>query len=544
MSAEEGFLEPYVFQWPMEADGAAAQCYVLMKRQGGLLLALPTGFLAPDVLQAAQEDAMSPLGLFTTLTVPAAQEMGGGEEIHAGFDMDVLVIDVQSDVLPFLTLLSQNAHQEVQPFFVDDVVYPEVQGTLKLAKEWVVLHGEGIHNFYSAEEGGGTPKTPAPMKATSKKPPVEKAKRLTGPQQVAEHIKSLAELVPNIATQLSAIQEEQARMRSEMEMRANKAPLRPSQLPVSMDMQNLGKVLGAPPRTKQLTLASPPPKQTVVAQPMVPPKEQVEAAQEALGGGTLAMAVLEQSRALTSLVSQMQSGDPLLDSHQSSFSTSSKGAQGRERLQTELGARSGNFMLSMMQLAMRRMKPATPTPTSLAQIAETDFSMVSYLERFGGFGNQRELGTILYALSFVVDAAVREDMLGVQEHLALLYVAIEQANLDQGRWDLAFQLLLLDDPPSQLWTYNRAGNPMSTGRTRAFAPLCPQRWATFHWHSSRNWTSFTTGGRRLGRRRNQPKSKIHLRRMPLLPGEGQSSPKEREAEEETRQVPRHRAASE
>ena len=116
MSAEEGFLEPYVFQWPMEADGAAAQCYVLMKRQGGLLLALPTGFLAPDVLQAAQEDAMSPLGLFTTLTVPAAQEMGGGEEIHAGFDMDVLVIDVQSDVLPFLTLFSQNAHQEVQPF--------------------------------------------------------------------------------------------------------------------------------------------------------------------------------------------------------------------------------------------------------------------------------------------------------------------------------------------------------------------------------------------------------------------------------------------
>ena len=204
----------------------------------------------------------------------------------------------------------------------------------------------------------------------------------------------------------------------------------------------------------------------------------MEVAQEVAEGGTLAMAVLEQSRALTSLVSQLQSGDPLLDSHQSSFSTSSKGAQGRERLQTELGARSGNFMLSMMQLAMRRMRPATPTPTSLAQIAESDFSMVSYLERFGGFGSQRELGTILYALSFVVDAAVREDIAGVQEHLALLYVAIEQANMDQGRWDLAFQLLLLDDPPAQLWTYNRAGNPMSTGRSRAFAPLCPQRWAT------------------------------------------------------------------
>ena len=128
-------------------------------------------------------------------------------------------------------------------------------------------------------------------------------------------------------------------------------------------------------------------------------------------------------------------------------------------------------MLSVIQLAMRRMRPASPMPISLSQIAATDFSMVSYLERFGGYGNQRELGTILYALSFVMYAAVREDMAGVQEHLALLYVAIEQANL-------LVQFLLLDDPPSQLWIYSRAGNPMSTGRARAFAPLCPQRWAT------------------------------------------------------------------
>ena len=471
-----------MLQWPLNSEGAAVQCYVLMKRRGGLLIALPSDFLTLDVLQEAQQDVTSALGPFTTLTVPAAQEIGGGEEIQAGFDMDVLVVDVQSDVLPFLTLLSQSAHQDVHPFFVEDVVYPEVGATLKLAREWVVLQGGGIQNFYSAEEGPPSPKVPAPMKATAKKPPAEKAKRLSGPQEVAEHIKSLAELVPNIAMQLSAIQEEQARMRTEMEVRAAKPPLRSSQMPVSMDMQNLGKVLGAPPRTKQVTLSPPPPKQVAASQPMVdsnvPLEEQVEVAQEVAEAGTLAMAVLEQSRALTSLVSQLQSGDPLLDSHQSSFSTSSKGAQGRERLQTELGARSGNFMLSMMQLAMRRMRPATPTPTSLAQIAESDFSMVSYLERFGGFGSQRELGTILYALSFVVDAAVREDIAGVQEHLALLYVAIEQANMDQGRWDLAFQLLLLDDPPAQLWTYNRAGNPMSTGRSRAFAPLCPQRWAT------------------------------------------------------------------
>ena len=482
MAVEEGFQEPYVFQWPLNADSLAAQCYVVMKRQGGMLLVLPTGFLPVESLQESPEAATSHLGLFTILTVPALQEFDGGDVAPAGFDMDVLVVDVQSDALPFLTLASQELHAEVQPFFLEDAAYPDLSVVLRLAKEWVQLQSSESMAFYSAEESPSPPKA-ATMKAAAKKPAVEKAKRLTGPQLVAENIKSLAEMVPNIAAQLNAIQEEQRRMRSEMEERANKPPLRPSQVPISMDMQNLGKVLGAPPRTKQVVFSPPPPKQMSPAQPVEEVQAPIEEVQqegqgEVEGGGSLAMAVLEQSRALTTLVSQLQSGDPLLDSHQSSFSTSSKGAQGREKLQSELSARSGNFMLSVMQLAMRRMRPASPMPTSLSQIAETDFSMVSYLERFGGYGNQRELGTILYALSFVMDAAVREDMAGVQEHLALLYVAIEQANLDQGRWDLAFQFLLLDDPPSQLWSYSRAGNPMSSGRARAFAPLCPQRWAT------------------------------------------------------------------
>ncbi len=42
--------------------------------------------------------------------------------------------------------------------------------------------------------------------------------------------------------------------------------------------------------------------------------------------------------------------------------------------------------------------------------------------------------------------------------------------------DLAYQLTLLEDPPSQLWGYRSGGN--LNPRLRAFAPLCPQRWAT------------------------------------------------------------------
>ena len=87
------------------------------------------------------------------------------------------------------------------------------------------------------------------------------------------------------------------------------------------------------------------------------------------------------------------------------------------------------------------------------------------------------MGVMQYALSFILDCAIREDLVGVQEYATLLAVGLEQAAQDQGKWDLAFQLMLLEDPPSQMWSYRGGGVPQ-TGRARAFAPLCPQRWAT------------------------------------------------------------------
>ena len=53
--------------------------------------------------------------------------------------------------------------------------------------------------------------------------------------------------------------------------------------------------------------------------------------------------------------------------------------------------------------------------------------------------------------------------------------AMEQAAQDGNKWDLAYQLTLLEEPPSQLWAYRHA---VTQSRLRAFAPLCPQKWAT------------------------------------------------------------------
>ena len=76
-----------------------------------------------------------------------------------------------------------------------------------------------------------------------------------------------------------------------------------------------------------------------------------------------------------------------------------------------------------------------------------NFSMVQYMERCGGFANAKDLGIVQYALNFVADSAMRSDWEGVREHLSLAMLAIEQAAQDGGRWDLAFNLLLLEDPP-------------------------------------------------------------------------------------------------
>ena len=486
IAVEEGAVELLVLKWPLSQESSGALAWMLMKRKGGFLMAVPTGFFSSADLQESG-DPTHPIGASVVVTVPAVQD-GDRGFITMGFDMEVVVVDLQAEALGFVTPYARTdlGDDFIQPFFVDAGTYPDPFALVAKAKEWVYSLGGAMVAFYSAEEEVEVPKTPV-MKATTKKAPAEKAKRQSAPQQVAESIKYLAELVPELAVQLSAIKEEQTKMRQDFEAQSLRTPMRPSQAPVSMDLQTLGKVMGPPPRTKNMGLASPPPKKTMTTPKMdsvLPLQELVEEAEleedpvEKAEGNALALAVLEQSRALTSLVSQMQGGDPLLDSHGQGFSMSSKGAQGREKLQNELGARSGNFMLSVLQNALRRMKPASPLPTSLAQVAETDFSMVSYLERYGGYGNCRELGIIRFALSFVMDAAVRGDLAGVQEHLSLLFVAIEQANQDQGRWDLAFQLLLLDDPPSQMWTYARPGSQASTGRARAFAPLCPQRWAT------------------------------------------------------------------
>lgn len=484
-SIQEGAKEAYVFAWPIPEEGDIgdslhAVCFVVMRREQGLLLAVPSGFVPlEDLQQSATEGSV--LGPHLNIQVPGVKADESDVLVEIGITLDVVLVDLASSVVGYLVPFTDSTVPEnlLLGFHLEDIaVVPSPDALLVAAREWIASYA-GAAVFYSADEedvGSGLEVPKAKAKAKEKAP--AKAKRTSSPMMVAETIQQIAKAIPSLAQQLQVLQEEQAKMSQVVYGQSVNPPPRAAQAPVSMTMQSFAKLMGPPPRTKGPTpvLHVPGDVGTAAALPVAAPSVPGEMARP---GDPLAAAVLEQSKALTSLVAQLSGGDPLLDAHSMSLGTSSRGAQGREKLQKELTARSGGFFLTVVQNAYKRLKPASPLPQSLAEVAATDFSMLQYLKEFGGYGNAKDLGLIQYALAFVADAAARDDMAGVQEHLSLLLVGLEQASMDQGKFDLAFQLMLLEDPPPGVFSYRgAAASQASTGRARAFAPLCPQRWTT------------------------------------------------------------------
>ena len=475
---EEGLAEEavHVFSWPVEAsltDGSnMVLALVVMRRQGGFMLALPMESIPGEDLDGATEDSL--VGPHTVLTVPGGfRDEASGEFTRADIDLEVLVVDLKEEAQVGLELFDASVHSSdlLTGFAEELAMVPDPITLLTYTKQWIGVMDVQRVNFYSADEGEQAPAAKVGAKAKQKAGAAAKGQKQMSAKKVAEAIGSMSELLPSFAAQLAAIQEEQKRMQDVIKMQAVQSSLRPGQAPVSSSLQQFMALTGPPPKTKGLSVKPPP--QRV---PKAPGKDSVltmeEQSEQAMQtADPVALAVLEQSRALTTLVAHLQQGDPLIDAPMSSSGTSSRGAQGREKLQRELG-----FFLQVLQNAYKRMYPASQIPASVEEMAATGFAMSQYLERFGGYGQSRDLGIVQYGLSFVIDAAMNSDLEGVREHLALLAVSIEQTVMDGGRWDLGYQLSLLEDVPHQVWASRIASS--HTGRMRSFAPLCPQRWAT------------------------------------------------------------------
>ena len=197
---------------------------------------------------------------------------------------------------------------------------------------------------------------------------------------------------------------------------------------------------------------------------------------EPISNATLAQAVLAQSHALNSLVSQIaqSSSDPLVDLG-GLATTGTRGSMGRAKLQNELASQKGLFFQSVMQAMARRMSPTVLVDGSPTELMNRGICGTRYLERFGGYAKHRDLGMIQYQVMSILDFLQTENWTAAPDSAALLSVCLEQAVLDGGRFELAGVLCLQDDLPASIFVNRQAG---ALSRSRSFAPLADQRWIT------------------------------------------------------------------
>ena len=85
-----------------------------------------------------------------------------------------------------------------------------------------------------------------------------------------------------------------------------------------------------------------------------------------------------------------------------------RGAQGRARLQQELAAQKGSFFQSVLASMAQRMQPTASAEGSPQELLDRGVCGTRYLERFGGYSRQRELGQLQYQVMTVFDSCCRK----------------------------------------------------------------------------------------------------------------------------------------
>ena len=473
----------YVLEWNSEdsLDGMKeAFVIVVLKRAGGCLLAIPEGFLSVKDLKEGGEMG-SILGSSVSMVVNAMHVDG-----PSGLEIPVVIADVDQAIVGAMRH-AEEVEETAMPFLPEDP-FALPSGDELVAKSLAWLQNTTLgqqEGWYSqevtAESEINTPKPPKARPSRAKAAAVGdtgsgvagKPKRQTT-ATLAANVQAMMDTLPALSLRMQEMMDRQLNM--EEQLRTNQNPAAVLRQPLSSSLvtdPRLGasaKAFGSPPRTQKMSQA------LVPCRGGEPTKVQELASQkEEAAPVDVTQAILAQSTALTSLVAALAGNqqDPMQDLQGATSGT--RGALGRVKLQEELAQQRGTFFHSVVQQMSRRMMPTSPVDQPYAQLVQQGVTGTRYLERFGGYGKQRELGLIQFQLMTMLDFAMMENWEAVKDTLALLIVMVEQACLDQGRFDLGQLLTLQEDPPASIFT-NRQLSQVS--RAKAFSPLANQRWVT------------------------------------------------------------------
>ena len=514
-SVSEAF-HPYVLEVPAdtEEDGSLlAVVLVVIKKPSAVLLAVPEGFFEDSALlegmDAGPEDMLGPSKV---VSVPAGRldQMDGSPPVaEAGAMMTAVLVDMTQGVLEHLSLVSDygGPPEVLHLLDPDPFLFPMRDELVAAAWDWLVQPdaGERIHYYSAAEEleeedpdaelvpdaseqrqvGDSIPPgrrrgaRPTDSGQNPKPAAQPKIKRPTV-ASLAASFESVAAALPMLTSQIQELTSRTKAMEEKMT-----EPTRTLALTKPLGDSTMRGSSGRPSVSPQdLLKEMPPPSAAAKVKPVPVPPTFPEAETLALEGeriavgdqGEILKAMFAQSSAVTALAAQIANigGDSLGDLAGSMTTFSSKGASGRMKLQQELAMHKGTFFTAVLANMSRRMNPASSSSATPQQLMTQGVSLTRYVERFGGFGRQKDMGYIMWQVAMIMDYLQSENWEGARDASALLAVCLEQTALDSSM-DVGLLLSLTEDPPSGLFT-NRSLAPLSRGR--AFAPLADQRWIT------------------------------------------------------------------
>lgn len=474
-------------------DTPCVLAYVVMTRRDGFLLCLPEFALPPEVLQVGNEAAPSDL-VGPSLKVEVQSAALDEDAILQvptpleGKTMTVLLVDFAGAAVSALQVVRSRERLEDLTSFdlLDMTLVPEPDEVVARASAWAQgQSGELLERiqFYSADEVPETPMAPSAKRTPRRRVPGGGTGGGSAPKRptvasLAESLEALTQSLPVITEKLQELSLRQ----DAMEAGAQKLPERPSALRKPLGTSTTTGLSGTLAGPAGLLKQMPPPRGS--SSPAKNPRvsfSQAEATEMTLEATSenmdLTQAVLEQSRALTTLVAQLaaNNSDPFADLSSASSSLSTKGALGRARLQTELAAHKGIFFNSVIQSMARRMQPALSSEVEVSVLRDRGITPTQYLERFGGFGRCRDIGFIIWQVAMCLNHMMEENHAAARDSLSLLFVCLEQTAMDSGNMQVGLLLSLQEDPPQSLFT-NRS--IATAALPRAFAPTAHQRWVT------------------------------------------------------------------
>ena len=303
----------------------------LILREGGVLAAIPSGFLDASLISAGQAGAASAIvGPSREVSVGTLEEEEEGALVPNEEMCTVLLVDFSEEVYPLLSRYDPVTSPAEAAHVVPES--PHLQVSFEEAKQsalaWVASEEGERLAFYSAAEGADPVPAPGgPMEAAApKRKTAPRAKRPTNAQlseqgALVELIPSLTQQVQELATRQTALEKRAAPVAAPPLPAHRLAFPQPTAAPVpETPLRTLGSLVGPPPRAKAVALDLPqpgdlePPDEEIKLDPLT--GEPLVSAGASSSG--LEKAMLQQSRALgtlvSHLVSQADASDPALAS--------------------------------------------------------------------------------------------------------------------------------------------------------------------------------------------------------------------------------------